>query len=856
MSGKYIKTFDYIRVVALIGVFLYHLMPIYVPSGYLGVVIFFVLAGFLTMRPILDRDKELSLTDGLKKIDNKILKLYPTLLIIILFVTVIMLWQFNSFLIGYPVDSISSILSVNNYAQILKNESYFEAMNSIKPLTHIWALSLEFQFYVLFYILVYPFYKKENSKKFLIAFVVLTLLSIIVAVYLVLKGANLTRIYYSVDSRLATFLIGVMCAMFADSFCEFMKKSMQFVKLLIAILLLIMVYAMVIDFKTDAEIIGIIIVYSILTGIMTLLLYVENNNAFNTNPIINRVIDYLVKRSYIIYLAHYPIIIFANRYLAHATININLYFIVLVVLIMLVVEILYRIINVVFEKSREEIKRKKILALFLIILISAIAIRLKVGTVDKTKGLNDTTWLTESESVEESIESESVQNESDYIEETIERIATDKKIEDVYDKNGKLLISGEELYSYQVQTVLSRMKSVNALIGGDATLTQEEFLEFRNMEISFIGDSVTQGAKGSLSVYFPKGIINAEGNRQLRNALPIFYEMKEKGQLGDVVVVALGTNSDKDIRVDVLQEIYDNLDGRSMIILTVAIPYLVEEQKRNSALRRFADEHDNCHIADWYGCMKTHSEYFVGDDTHPKGVGLDVYAQLIFKTAIEGLEWRKEGNEWKYYGSGDTAEFSVELEKEVGDIVEYGKYFINDDKVKEPIEWIIVNKDENNKTELLLSKYVLDRKKFNNIYASSVWQRSDIRKWLNDSFYNQAFESVGSKFLLVSALENKRNPEYKSIDADKTYDKVFLPSYEELKKYVDEKYLKCKGTEYFKKTGGFVDDEGNADWWTRTLGDADNHIMNVTYEGLINMKGDYVNTDDFGIRPMIKITYK
>ena len=57
---KYIKSFDALRVVALLGVFLYHLMPNFVPSGYLGVVIFFVLAGFLTMKQVADGGRMVS----------------------------------------------------------------------------------------------------------------------------------------------------------------------------------------------------------------------------------------------------------------------------------------------------------------------------------------------------------------------------------------------------------------------------------------------------------------------------------------------------------------------------------------------------------------------------------------------------------------------------------------------------------------------------------------------------------------------------------------------------------------------------------------------------------------------------
>ena len=871
-NKKYIKSFDALRVIALLGVFLYHLMPNYVPSGYLGVVIFFVLAGFLTMKPIVEREETASFKDVWRKISDKILKLSPALLMTVLIVTGVMFFSFKNFLVQYPVDALSSIFSFNNYAQILRNESYFEAMNSIKPLTHIWALSLEFQFYIAFFLFVFSFYKKSRKNIFLFIFFLLTVASIALSVHLVNLGANLTRIYYGFDSRIATFLIGAMAALVADGFSDITKKIPAFNRLIEVLLILIMVYAMIVNFRTDAQVIEVIIIYSLLSGCLLILLY-STEKVSDKPSIFDKIITEIVKRSYVIYLVHYPIIIFSNRLLAHANVDMKIFFLSIILVTIVVSEMIYRLEHVLFVGHKDD-KLSTVLLVSMVLLISCSAIVIKhiSGDVPKSSDKNDTSWLTNTTENDilkyfqaETHEEDQIKKLTDGINattvaeetEVIDDVVNDANKEDgIYSKDGRLLVTNEELHSYSIQTVFSRIRSVNALIGGDATLTNEEFLEYRNMKISFIGDSVTQGSRGSLSVYFPKAVINAEGNRQLRKALPIFYEMKEKGELGDVVVVALGTNSDNEIRVDVLEEIYENLDGRMMVILTVAIPYVVQEQQRNAAIRKFADTHDNCHLADWYSTMKTHKEYFVGDDTHPQGLGTDVYAQLIFKTAIESLEWRKVGNAWQYFGSDNKMKLSVEIEKNVGDTIQFGNYYINNSEEKEPIEWIIVSKNEELKTELLLSKYALERKKYNDIYMSTPWQKSNIRKWLNKEFYNEAFENVGSKFVMTSALDNHQNPEYRSLESGTTFDKVFLPSYDELKKYIKDKYLKCEGTNYFKSIGGYVDENGFADWWTRTAGDSDSHVMNVSANGEIIMMGDYVNTDDFGVRPMIKVTYK
>ena len=91
---------------------------------------------------------------------------------------------------------------------------------------------------------------------------------------------------------------------------------------------------------------------------------------------------------------------------------------------------------------------------------------------------------------------------------------------------------------------------------------------------------------------------------------------------------------------------------------------------------------------------------------------------------------------------------------------------------------------------------------------------------------------------------------------NKTYDKVFLLSYDEFSDYVTEDFYKCAGTEYFKSLGGYVNEDGNCDWWLRTAGDSDNHVMNVSSDGKLIMKGDYGTTDDFGVRPVIRVSYE
>ena len=225
-------------------------------------------------------------------------------------------------------------------------------------------------------------------------------------------------------------------------------------------------------------------------------------------------------------------------------------------------------------------------------------------------------------------------NDKDIVEMSDE---VEKQEEELYNVSEKNMQVALEMDQEKYNQILEKIYAVNNIVGGDSIISINEYIENKDMNLSIIGDSVTEAARESLQLYMPNAIINAEGYRQLKDAVSVFNEMKDRSELGDAVVIALGTNSDSNIRVDVLEEIYNNIGDRPMIILTILIPYVMQELRRNDDIKKFVSEHENCYIADWHGIMKTHEDCFEGDDTHPKGTGRDAYAQIIFKTVFEIL---------------------------------------------------------------------------------------------------------------------------------------------------------------------------------------------------------------------------
>lgn len=817
-NTNYIGPLDGLRIIALIGVFTYHLFSAIVPSGYFGVAIFFVLAGFLSMQSIvLRQDRNVSLNTVKNKIINKFFKLLPALLIVTISVTAVLIIFFRDFLKSYFIEAISSIFFFNNIAQIANNESYFDAMYSLKPFTHLWALSLEMQFYIVFFLTIFTTYRYEKRKVFAYLFGGIYVVSLVLSIYLICTGSSLTRVYYGFDTRLNAFVIGMLASIFTTYFDSLYldKKYLRFFEISILILLIIFMFARL---DSDLHIVIMLIVYSLLCALFILLLcYERSTGTYKTNLykiFSDKRLKNLVDRSYTIYLTHYPIIVFSNRVFAHVKVNYYIYSILIIVFVALISEIIYKI-SLFFTKNNNS-------KIYTIILLCATILFVFLCRQ----------YINFKNELEISLEKEETSEEL-----LIEENIVDSETVNIEDP-------------YTIERVYKFIDRVNKEIGEKAKLTHEDFKKYFNMKITLIGDSVSECSRHALELYFPTSYIDANSNRQWEKGYTVFEDLKaRKGGVGDIVVVALGTNSDKDINVEDIERVYYASEGRPFILLTVIIPNLQEEKKRNDVLKKFAATHQNCYIADWYSIMKTHNECFMGDNTHPKGTGSLAFAQIIYNTCIDAINNKKD------IAEPINPDFSYISEKKVGDTVKFGKYKIKTNLGREPIEWIVLEKNEEIHSMLLLSKYALDRQIYYKPYVTTGWFRATLRKWLNNEFYNLAFDDEEKNFIREKVISNDKNPIYETWITEDTKDRVFVLSYNELNKYVSKDLLKCKASRYAKDLGVYTENS-YCDWWLRTPGDKNSNVMYVSSDGEINFRGDFCTTDDFGVRPAIYIRYE
>lgn len=104
-----------------------------------------------------------------------------------------------------------------------------------------------------------------------------------------------------------------------------------------------------------------------------------------------------------------------------------------------------------------------------------------------------------------------------------------------------------------------------------------------------------------------------------------------------------------------------------------------------------------------------------------------------------------------------------------GKYVFFGKYPYSDEKDVKPVEWLVLSRQDH--VALLLSRYCLDCRPFNHEHVKADWKTSSLRQWLNNDFYNKAFNEQEKQRIALSRLENHQG--------GKTEDKIFCLSIDE-----------------------------------------------------------------------------
>lgn len=132
----------------MIGVIIYHAEPSLLPGGFLGVDVFFVISGYLITALLLREHDSTHHIDMRRFWRRRARRLGPALLVMLSVVVVVgRLWLPSSQWGSLRGDELASLGYVMNWRLILTGDSYFSTF-AVSPLRHVWSLSVEEQFYL------------------------------------------------------------------------------------------------------------------------------------------------------------------------------------------------------------------------------------------------------------------------------------------------------------------------------------------------------------------------------------------------------------------------------------------------------------------------------------------------------------------------------------------------------------------------------------------------------------------------------------------------------------------------------------------------------------------------------------
>ena len=188
---------------------------------------------------------------------------------------------------------------------------------------------------------------------------------------------------------------------------------------------------------------------------------------------------------------------------------------------------------------------------------------------------------------------------------------------------------------------------------------------------------------------------------------------------------------------------------------------------------------------------------------------------------------------------------------EVGSFVTFGSYPQAADGAKKPIEWLVLEKKENQ--VLLISRYALNCKQFNRLQISVTWESCILRRWLNDEFINTAFTQEQQSMIAFSNVPADKNHKYLTPSGHTVKDKIFLLSIPEAERYFKTyESRKCYPTAYARAQGASTNDEGLCWWWLRSPGGRRDTAAGVDYVGPVTYYGYSVHFHGT-IRPALRI---
>ena len=573
-SIQYIPAIDGLRALAVIAVMFYHLGFSWIPGGFLGVDLFFVISGYVITRMLLDSIAQSGGLDLRGFYLARLRRLLPALLFMLTTTVIAVgIWAPDT-IKRLLVDTPFALTGTINWWLVANEQDYFESIGRPPLLQHTWSLAVEAQFYLIWPLILYFILKKFGKKHIPVAALSIAAASgiALLLVSVSIDAANASKVshvYFGTDTHSIGLFLGAALAVswIPQNFrVEISRKGQNFID---GIGVLGFIGILATFFFIDASNPAMYKIAFPLAGIFGAAIIASIvHPASRFAPVLqNKVLLWIGERSYAIYLWHW----------------------------------------VIFQVTRPTVdltgQAWALYSLRILIVFALADISLRYVELPVRRGVIQY-WL------------------------------KGRKYRTKKERNRQAsLLSAATV----IVVVIAAIVSVRAIsIASDARTALEKSLTVDTSNVIptekdglwVTGDSVILGIRSVLEENRPISLVNARIGRQAPELLEVLIQDQPQA-LNSPIIFNLGNNNA--LTREQVEQIFEAVKGQpQIIVVNTAVPRPWRDGN-NQIIREVAANYPQADVIDWNEISNGRPEYFAPDGVHLVPTGVNAYVSAILE---------------------------------------------------------------------------------------------------------------------------------------------------------------------------------------------------------------------------------
>lgn len=610
---------DGLRAVAIAAVVVFHLDAAWLPGGYLGVDVFFVVSGFLITTLLLREHEATGRVDVVAFWTRRARRLLPALLVCVPASILLARLVETDLLVGIGRQSLGALTFSTNWLEIRAGSDYFAA-TAPQLFMNVWSLAVEEQFYLLWpwgllFLLALPVSWRRRSA--VVAGVGLTSAMLMALLF---DPATSTRVYYGTDTHLTGLMFGAALALtratrvtWLDSPLWRRWRSLVLVTSGAVLLTLFLALGEDAAFTFRG---GILLASAVTTALLAGLL---DRDSRYRRILDSPALGWVGRRSYGIYLWHWPVILIVGQDLPTAPgssgyLGSRLWCVLVTVAL---ADLSYRFVETPVRRYgftgagrrlRQRLDRLPRRGGRVVVAVGSALALTTAAVVATAPDQSSTAAMLRT-------------NEAAAAGPT----ALAGPVPATPASGTEKEAAGPPATPRSSSASSSTPSSTASSATTRTTSASADYSMPSGKEISGFGDSIMVGSYHALTYYFPGIDLDARSNRRWSDGL---REVRAAGShVRRGVVLAYGTNAGVDERT--VRAVLERLGRKRLVVLVNLHAPFSRIAADNATLARVAADYPNVTVADWDRAISAHPGQLQPDGIHPSITGAHIFARAV-----------------------------------------------------------------------------------------------------------------------------------------------------------------------------------------------------------------------------------